>query len=54
MKTELLINGHLQVLLTPETETEKFVIRQILDRAEKGTPVTLRADGEAIVVAVQS
>jgi hypothetical protein len=54
MKIETRVNGHFQIHLTPETDTEKFLVRQILDRAEKGMPVTLRADGEVAVMAVEA
>jgi hypothetical protein len=54
MKIEIRLNGQFAIHITPETDTERFVLGQILDRSEKGQPVSLARVDEAAVVAVEA
>jgi hypothetical protein len=51
MKTELRINGRLELRCEPETDLEKLVFRNMQELASKGRTVTLGVsdDGKTIV-----
>lgn len=57
MKIELQINGRLNIELTPETEIERAVLKEMLAGATKGKPVRIEPDGDestgALVVSME-
>ena len=42
MKFDLLINGKLQLRLTPETPIEQLVLAEMMARSSKGQGITLK------------
>jgi hypothetical protein len=53
MLIQMHVNGSLQIELTAETPTERVILSEMADRAEKGKIVSMARKGDVVVVGVE-
>ena len=53
MKVEIQISGRYELALLPEDAVDELVLREMAQRAERGTPVTIKTATNRTIVSVE-